>query len=201
MTTLERNSASRSPDLQELVSSWKDAEQIVKISEELSHNINLPSALELRYAGKKIIDYLATETEGNATSGQSELLLDALRLIYRAQLDATSAAADSMLKALNNRERTKNETTDEIEHLRQRIENIQNEIHQLARAKNSQDLPTKETRNLTFEIAHALSALKSSGITFSDNEEKREKYWLIPSIIGAVGVATSIFATLWSISS
>ena len=80
---------------------WNKAEATMKIAEQLNSEIIIPSVLELRYSGRKVIESLQLIEAEN--SGKALVILrDALLDCYRARHDALDAAISKMVSDLNN---------------------------------------------------------------------------------------------------
>jgi len=78
---------------------WNKAEATMKIAEQVNSEIIIPSVLELRYSGRKVIEALQF-IEAQEPEKANEILQDALLDCYRARHDALDAAISKMVADL-----------------------------------------------------------------------------------------------------
>lgn len=75
---------------------WNQAEQDVKLAEQVCKNIIIPSVKELRYAGRSIVDALNLIRTGGSRREIETLLQDACFNCRRARHDAIDAASSKI---------------------------------------------------------------------------------------------------------
>lgn len=80
-----------------LQEAWDEAEQAIKIAEQVTGVAIVPSINELRYAGRKIIE--AAQADDESTAG--DILRDARRDCFRAEHDAVDATVSLMSRHLD----------------------------------------------------------------------------------------------------
>lgn len=88
-------------ELAEIVTEWNNAEETVKIAEQLGGKVVWPSVKELRYAGRRLADILQRINTGASTEKDiRELLADAKFDCLRARHDAIDSASATMAAEL-----------------------------------------------------------------------------------------------------
>ena len=75
-----------------IVAEWNKAERVIKLAEMSDGSLVLPAIAELRYAGRRLVDFLAVYLEDNDNIEKLESIsADALQNILRAKHDAIDA--------------------------------------------------------------------------------------------------------------
>lgn len=82
--------------LADIASKWDQAEEAIKLAEQVTHSVTYPAIAELRYAGRRIVDVLNEIANSNEEARIAELLHDAKFDCLRARHDATDAAASKI---------------------------------------------------------------------------------------------------------
>lgn len=75
---------------------WDQAEEVVKLAEQVTTHAVIPSIQELRYAGRRLIDALTRYAEGGSAEEVRALLDDARFSCHRARHDAIDTAIATM---------------------------------------------------------------------------------------------------------
>jgi hypothetical protein len=78
--------------LRSILDEWNRAERDIKISEQVSNNIVIPSIKELRYAGRRIVEALNLMLRDESEAEVRALLADAAFDCHRARHDAIDSA-------------------------------------------------------------------------------------------------------------
>jgi hypothetical protein len=78
--------------LRSILDEWNRAERDIKIAEQVSNNIVIPSIKELRYAGRRIVEALNLMLRGEGETEVRALLADAEFDCHRARHDAIDSA-------------------------------------------------------------------------------------------------------------
>ncbi len=81
-------------ELQRVLSEWDKAEKAIKISEQITGQVPIPSIMELRYAGRRIADYFRAAESDPKQPAAISLLIDAEYDCIRAQHDAADIAVN-----------------------------------------------------------------------------------------------------------
>jgi hypothetical protein len=77
---------------------WNKAEKIIKLAEQICGEVVFPSIMELRYAGRRIIDALHSVCTEDDSEKVDSLLQDAEYDCHRARHDAIDASVSLMAK-------------------------------------------------------------------------------------------------------
>lgn len=80
---------------------WDTSEEYIKSAEHVCGDVIFPSILELRYAGRKLVQALQAKRQGKVDDA-SDLLRDAVLDCHRARHDAIDAATSKMLATVEN---------------------------------------------------------------------------------------------------
>jgi hypothetical protein len=89
----------------EIQQEWDKAEHCIKLCEQFSKNVNIPSVKELRYAGRRIIDALNDAQQDHVKEDVLKKLNDALFRCHCAQHDAIDVSLDIMALDFDNMEK------------------------------------------------------------------------------------------------
>ncbi len=82
--------------LAEIRNEWDQAEEVIKRAEMVTGSVIIPSILELRYAGRRIVDALNGMATNTIPEKITELLQDAKFDCHRARHDAIDAATSKI---------------------------------------------------------------------------------------------------------
>lgn len=93
--------AKQSDLLRTLCKEWNAAEKAIKIAEKASVEFNSPAILELRYAGRKIIEFISLIEIPDPTIEAEAKLQDAICDCHRARHDATDHATTEITLRLD----------------------------------------------------------------------------------------------------
>jgi hypothetical protein len=89
----------------EIQQEWDKAERCIKLCEQFSTKVNIPSVKELRYAGRRIIDALNDASQNGSKDEVLKKLNDALFRCHCAQHDAIDVSLDVMALDFENMEK------------------------------------------------------------------------------------------------
>jgi hypothetical protein len=89
--------------LSEIVVEWNEAERAIKLAELSADNVVLPAIVELRYAGRRLVEFLSLYLSGDAdTQRSASLLSDTLHNVARAKQDAIDAMVAKVGSEISN---------------------------------------------------------------------------------------------------
>ena len=81
--------------LEQIIKEWNSAERAIKLTQMNSREIALPAITELRFAGRRIVDFLSLELKDGEENYESRVMLrDALADVISAKHDAVDVMID-----------------------------------------------------------------------------------------------------------
>ncbi|MDM7983262.1 MAG: hypothetical protein QUV02_02345 [Maricaulis sp.] len=124
-----------------LVEEWNNSEVVMKMADHLSGDVVRSSANELRYAGRRIMDFIACELDGGEDGDRQLYLLDdAIYCVRRAQRDAAAACILALRDTLHAALRSPRPTPDLKSEFRFLAE-LEDRITQAQRVRTERDQP------------------------------------------------------------